>query len=112
MKNRVRSLVCLSALAVSPFALSTGASLDELERRCQDAREAKLAPLREAAIEECVASRRTTRTREDCARLYEDFGQAAATAGGNARPAMFMDLPECVEYIEARDNQQRSSSRR
>ncbi len=112
MKNCIRCLVFLSAFAVSPFALCTDASLEDLERRCQEAREEKIAPLREAAIDECVANRRSTRTREDCERVNEDFGQGGGTVGGTARPAMFMDLPECVEYIEARNRQQSGSSRR
>lgn len=99
-------LAILSALAASPSAAGAEASLVELRQRCQDARESKIAPLREAAIEECVANRRSSRTREDCERRNRDFGQ------GGPRAPMFIDLPECVEYFEAQDRQRDRSSRR
>lgn len=100
------------ALAGGPPAFSQTASLEELRQRCQEAREEKIAPLREAAIEECASGRRSTRTRADCERLYADFGEGGGTVDGGARPAMFIDLPECVEYFEAEDRQRTGGSRR
>ena len=99
-------------LAAVPLGYAANQSLEELERRCQAAREAKLAPLREAAIEDCISQRRSNRTREDCERIYSDFGEGGGTVEGGVRPAMFIDLPECVEYFDARDAQGTSSSRR
>lgn len=101
-------LMTLLAVMASPAA----ASLEELAQRCQDAREKKIAPLRATAIEECVSRRRSTRTREDCERLYADFGEGGGTVNGGARPPMFIELPECVEYFEARDRARPGSRRR
>ncbi len=83
-----------------------------MNKRCQQAREAKIAPLREAAIEECVSSRRSIRTREDCERIYRDFGEGVGTVTGGFRPGMFNDLPECIEYFEAQYRQRADRSRR
>jgi hypothetical protein len=74
-----------------------------LERRCGQAREKQIAPLREAAIEECVSRHRSTRTRADCECIDADFGQGGGIVDKGAQAAIFIDLPECVEYYEARD---------
>jgi hypothetical protein len=57
-----------------------------------------IAPLREAAIEECKQDKR-----EDpafCERFNADFGEGGRTVSGAIRPRMFDDLPECVEAQE------------
>ena len=112
MKNAAVFLTILSLLGFGSPAFCEEESLEKLERRCQEAREKKIAPLREAAIEECASARRTSRTREDCERIYTDFGERGGTEGGGSRPPMFIDLPECVEYFEARDRQRARRSRR
>ena len=109
-KAPVRLMTLLALVAGLP-AFSQAASLEELRQRCEAAREAEIAPLREAAIEECASRPRNSRTREDCERMYADFGGGGGTIDGGARPAMFIDLPECVEYFEALDRQ-RTGSRR
>ncbi len=105
-------LLTLLVLAANSPAFCEEASLEEMKQRCQQARETKIAPLREAAIEECVSSRRSSRTREDCERVYRGFGEGGGTVTGGFRPAMFNDLPECVEYFEAQDRQGMDGSRR
>ncbi|MGA7980607.1 MAG: DUF4124 domain-containing protein [Chromatiaceae bacterium] len=80
-------------------------SLEELRQRCQEARERKIAPLRAQAIEECISANRSTRTREDCERIYHDLGEGGRTVTGAYRPEMFNDLPECVEYFRAQDRE-------
>jgi hypothetical protein len=112
MKKAIDTLVVLFALAVGSPALSQTVPLAELQQRCEDAREEKIAPLREAAIEECVSSRRSTRGRAECERIYADFGEGGGIVGGARRPPMFLELPECVEYFEARNRQRREGSRR
>lgn len=111
MNKTLGSMMILFGLAVVSPAFAQAPSLAELEQRCEAAREEKLAPLREAAIEQCVSSRRSGRTREDCERLYADFGEGAGTVEGGRRPRMFNDLPECVEYFEALNRQRRGGSR-
>jgi hypothetical protein len=113
MNKTFGTMMILLALVVGPPVFSqAAASLEDLQQRCQEAREKKIAPLREAAIEECASSRRSTRTRADCERLYADFGEGGGTVDGGGRPAMFIDLPECVEYFEAQNRQRSGGSRR
>ena len=105
-------LFVLSTLTVSSHATAEKESLEAMKHRCQEAREQNIAPLREAAIEECVSRPRTTLTREDCERKHQDFGQGGGTVDGGFRAGMFIDLPECVEYFDTLGNQQSNSSRR
>ena len=71
----------------------------ELERKCEEAREARLKPLREAEIARCKADKRADPAY--CERFYRDFGDAIKTDSG-VRPRMFNDLPECVAAFNAR----------
>lgn len=105
MNRSLLYLLMLPTFTTSQIAVCADADLEKLRQQCQEAREARIAPLREKAIEDCLSERRSTRTREDCERIYSDFGEAGATAGGGFRQAMFSDLPECVAYVEAKDKQ-------
>jgi hypothetical protein len=87
----------LAALAQSEAELKRYA---ELDRKCELARERKLAPLRAAKIEECV--QRDKRPREQCEREFTDWGNTQALASGRARAGLFYDLPECVAAEQAR----------
>lgn len=99
------------AISLTSTAIAQGPSLQELQQRCEQAREAKIAPLRQEAIDECVARESRRRdVQEYCERFYSDFGQGGRTASGHFRQPMFNDLPECVEYREA-EAQSRESSR-
>jgi len=73
----------------------TKMSQAELDRRCEDAREKMIAPLREAEIAKCKQTEDTDPAR--CDRFYADFGNAVRTVHGTTRPRMFNDLPECIE---------------
>ena len=105
-------LLILFGLTASSHAIGEGATLGDMKQRCQEAREQNIAPLRQAAIDECVSSPRTTLTREDCERQHQDFGQGGGTVDGGFRAGMFIDLPECVEYFDALDSQGNGGSRR
>lgn len=105
MKIGARCLLALSILVVSHSVSCREMSLTEMRQRCEQAREESIAPLREAAIAECVSRRRSARTKESCERIYSGFGQGGGTVSGSFRPGMFYDLPECVEYFEARDGE-------
>ena len=85
--------------------LGGDASLEQLRQRCEAAREARLAPLRQQAIEECVSRPRSTRTRAQCEAFYRDFGQGGGTVGGGFRAPMFIDVPECRDYFAEQDRQ-------
>ena len=104
-------IFCCFALSLTSTAIAQDPSLQELQQRCEQAREAKIAPLRQEAIEECITSNPRRRdVKEYCERFYSDFGQGGRTASGHFRQPMFNDLPECVEYREA-DAQSRDRSR-
>lgn len=82
-----------------------GMSLADLDRRCDEAREAKLAPLREVEIVQCKQDKRNDPAW--CERFNADFGDAGRTASGAMRPRMFDDLPECVEALQERNRRGR-----
>ncbi len=73
--------------------------LRELDRKCEEARAAKLAPKRQELIERCVKEQK--RSREECIGEFGDWGNTHGTATG-ARGGEFYDLPECKAADEAR----------
>ena len=68
----------------------------ELDAQCQAAREAKLTPEREAAIDECVREEQKP-DRETCERFYRDYGERSGH-----RAALYYDVPECVAATQFR----------
>jgi hypothetical protein len=80
-------------------------SLEELDARCDAAREEKIAPLREAEIAKCQADMRNDPA--FCERFNADFGEGGRTVTGSIRPRMFDDLPECVEALQERNRRPR-----
>lgn len=77
-------------------------SLADLDRRCEDAREVKIAPLREAEVAKC--KRQEDNEPAMCDRFYADFGTGGRTITGGFIPRMFHDLPECIEAEQERRN--------
>jgi hypothetical protein len=77
----------------------------ELDQRCEDAREEKIAPLREAEIESCKQERRSDPA--FCETFNADFGDGGRTESGAMRPRMFDDLPECVEALHEQNTRGR-----
>lgn len=74
----------------------TSSKQAELDTACERAREAKLAPMRDKYVEECV-NKKQKPDRKSCEAFYADFGAQS----GNRAP-LFYDLPECVEAFEFR----------
>jgi len=112
MTSRSFFVVLVPLFLASGAVLGGDASLEELRQRCEAAREVKLAPLREQAIEDCVSRPRSTRTRAQCEEFYRDFGQGGGTVGGGFRAPMFIDVPECQAYFAEQDRQNRAGSGR
>ena len=83
----------------------TDMTLQELDARCDQAREARIAPLREAEIAKCQADRRNDPAW--CERFNATFGDATRTANGTMTPRMFDDLPECVDALNERNRRPR-----
>jgi hypothetical protein len=71
----------------------------ELDNACAAQRQIKLAPMREKAITECVEVE--GKEQDYCERFYQDFGERSGD-----RPALFYDLPECVDAFEHQKNRQ------
>ena len=102
---------CIFTFSLASSAIGDALSLQQLQQRCDQAREEKIAPLRQEAIEECLTSNPRRRNVEEyCERFYSDFGQGGRTESGHFRQPMFHDLPECQEFHEA-EAQSRDSSR-
>ena len=112
MKIRLPSATLLFLLLATGVALGSEPSLEQLRQRCEAAREVKLAPLREQAIQDCVSRPRSTRNRAQCEEFYRDFGQGGGTVGGGFRAPMFIEVPECQEYFAEQDRQNRAGRRR
>lgn len=88
------------AAAAAPSRRPEDMSLEELDRQCEADREAKIAPLRAAAIEECKAQPRNPDGY--CERYYATYGDAVGIRPGVVTPRMFDDLPSCELAQEER----------
>ena len=104
MRRKIMYVLPMLTMAMPAFA----SDLQQLERQCEDAREKLIAPLRQEAIEQCIADRMGNRSsrssrdaREHCERFYQDFGNGGTTQSGGFRQRMFHEIPECLEYYEA-----------
>jgi len=108
LKQKSIALLLFMCGFVMPV-IGGASSIRELERRCEAAREWYIAPLRQEAIDTCIADRTSGRSgsrssrdaREHCERFYADFGQGGSTQSGGFRQRMFHDIPECQELYEA-----------
>ena len=78
----------------------TKMSLEDLDCRCEDAREKKIAPLREAEIANCVKTE--TGDQAWCEAFWADYGDPIRTASGMLTPRLFHDIPECIEALDER----------
>lgn len=79
---------------------ATESEVKALDAKCEQAREAKLKPMRDAEIAKCKASKRNDP--EYCERYWRDLGAATRLPNGSVKPRLFDDLPECVAAFEAR----------
>ena len=70
-----------------------------LMNECERQRKAKIAPLREQAIEDCISN--GYGDRQYCERFNESFGDPTARAGGGMVPGMFWELPVCEQAVAA-----------
>jgi hypothetical protein len=79
----------------------TEISLADLDRRCENAREEKIAPLRKAEIANCIKT--GTGDQAWCDAFWVDYGAPTQTVSGAFIPGLFYDLPECAEAWEERN---------
>ena len=73
----------------------TETSLADLDRRCEAAREERIAPLKEAEITNCIKTE--IGDQAWCETFWADYGDPTRTVSGTLTPRLFDDLPECVE---------------
>ena len=98
-KLKLGKLAVCAVVVVSPICTAKEidrAGAEALMAECQRQRAEKIAPLKEQAIEDCVA--RNLKEREACERHNENYGQR--THGGT-QPGMFWNLPVCEDAIAA-----------
>jgi len=98
MYKLVNSGLVLVLLAAPVIVLAQQATVEQLQQRCEEMRENRLKPLREAEIEKCKADK--TKDPTWCERYYQDYGNATRGAGGKYTPRMFDDLAPCVQARE------------
>lgn len=100
--TQVRLLLLTAFLATASVSAATTAEDQatlahqaELDQACEAARTVKLVPLRKQLFNECMNSKNTTDTAQDCTRKTADYN-------GNRYEAapMFYDLPACVSAFE------------
>ena len=73
--------------------------LKVLDKRCEQARAAKLGPIRATLVKECVGDQR--RSLQDCQGEYSTHGESITGVRGNVIRGLFYDLPECKEAEQA-----------
>jgi hypothetical protein len=95
-------LIANSAFAQSPEERR----LQDLDRACVKAREAKIREVQRQKVEACVKEppeyRAAPKSREDCERYWKDYGWAQGTKGKGARQHLYSDAPACRRAAEAR----------
>ena len=97
----LKYLIFYSLLITSTNAVANN-DIQTLSQNCEDARQAKLAPLRDKAITECISKDKKSKDAKDkCERFYADFGASTHFKTGGHKERMFNNLPECLKLYEA-----------
>jgi hypothetical protein len=107
----LHAIVAAAGLLVgSPDAVfaDQASEVAALDAQCEEAREAKIKPLRDAEIARCKAD--THNVPGYCERYWSGYGNAVRGANGTTIPRMFDDLPVCVAAFEARKALKRDGS--
>ncbi|MCF6224798.1 MAG: hypothetical protein L3J22_00645 [Xanthomonadales bacterium] len=94
-------LILLSIISLESRADERKEQQEKLDNNCQQAREVKIAPLREAVIKDCISEGKEEKY---CQGFYKDYGERTGH-----RAALFMDLPECEKAFEHSRSDRNSS---
>jgi hypothetical protein len=99
MKSRLLLLATVTILtSATGEAIETEedrrAKQAQLDAICEQARQRKIAPLRDKMIKECVDKEQRP-DRASCERFYESYGERTG-----AQDPLFYDLPECVKAYD------------
>ncbi len=92
----------------SAFALND-ADVREMERICEDRRAEELAPLRERKTQACIEQQ--MRSPDSCRRYYATYGNRERSPSGAMTVGYYYGLPECQQWLQAREELTRSRSR-
>ena len=98
-KSAIAALLLLSCAPSIGLADRAG-DVAALEAKCEAAREARIKPLRDAAIAGCKSGQDSDAG--VCERFWKDYGNARRGENGGMIPRMFGDLPVCVAAFQAR----------
>ena len=79
-----------------------------LDKKCEAARQARLAPIRARKIEQCI--RGGERPGESCEIFYSTYGNNSNHANGSVVRGRFYDLPACVAAKKALDRTNNSQN--
>jgi hypothetical protein len=96
---------CFLLLGVT-FGAFAAAGPDEeelrrMDQKCEEARAAKLAPVRDELARKCEQEERYLGNKKrDCALEVSTYGDTFSGARGAAIRGMYYDLPECVAATE------------
>jgi hypothetical protein len=75
--------------------------LRQMDAKCEEARAAKLAPIRQQLTRRCEQEQRYLgNQKRDCALEMSTYGNTFSGARGAAIRGMYYDLPECVAAAE------------
>ena len=73
--------------------------LKALDKRCEQAREVKLAPIRDRLVQDCQKDRH--KTMQDCRDEFSGYGQSTTGPNRNFIRGLYYDLPECLQAEQA-----------
>lgn len=107
MSRLINLGIALLLFAIPALSVAQQPTVEELEQRCEEMRENRLRPLREAEIEKCKADE--TKDPAWCERYYQDYGNATRGPEGKYTPRMFDDLAPCVQAREMKAKQREST---
>lgn len=95
-------ILCGMACAAWAAADLDQEQLRQMDRKCEEARSAKLAPIRAELARKCEQEQRYLgNQKRDCALEVSTYGNTFTGPRGAAIRGMYYDLPECVAAAEA-----------
>lgn len=101
--------VVLVLLAATPVWSLSDSDVRELSKICEAKRQEALAPIRAQKTEACIQQQ--LRKPDHCERYYQTYGNVSPGPSGAPQHGYFYNLPECQEWLQAREALRVSRSR-
>ena len=108
LRNLLFSATAASIIA-APVAALDDDDVRELGEKCEAVRSEALAPIRERKTPACIEQQ--LRSKGHCERYYRTYGNVGSLPTGAPSQGYFYDLPECQEWLKAREELRLSRSR-